>query len=182
MTSSTDQNKHPVIAMIVAVARNGVIGHDGGLPWRLSSDLKMFRRLTMGKPLIMGRRTFQSLKMPLDGRDNIVVSRDPEFVPEGAIVVATVDDAVFIAHECARQRNADEIMVIGGAQIYEATRDVVSRVYWTAVDAEPAGDTSFPPLDRADWAEVGGETIERGPRDEHDARLIIFERIAQPAD
>ncbi len=167
--------------MIVAVARNGVIGHNGDLPWRLSSDLKMFRRLTMGKPLIMGRRTFQSLKKPLDGRDNIVVSRDRAFRPDGAIVVRDVKEAVEVAKRCASKRGANEIMVIGGAQIYAATLSLVSRIYWTAVDAEPEGDTTFPPLDMAQWAEVGGEVIERGERDEYAARLVVYERQGSPS-
>ena len=107
-----------IVSLVVAIAENGVIGRDGGLPWRLSSDLKTFRRLTMGKPLIMGRRTFQSLKKPLDGRDNIVVSRDPHFRAEGAIVEPSFEAALDRARLCARARGTDEIMVIGGTRLF----------------------------------------------------------------
>lgn len=109
------------VALVVAVARNGVIGRDGDLPWRLSSDLKLFRRITMDRPIIMGRRTWSSLKKkPLDGRDNIVVTRDHEFKAPGARVVHTIEDALQIAREAAARRGVDEIMVIGGAEIYKA--------------------------------------------------------------
>src|SRR4051812_16533982 len=103
-----------MISLVVAVADNGVIGEDGTLPWRISADLKTFRRLTMGKPLIMGRRTFQSLKKPLDGRDNIVITRNAGYRPEGTIAVHDFAAALHVARECARDRGVDEIAVIGG--------------------------------------------------------------------
>ena len=166
------------LALIVAVARNGVIGRDGDLPWRLSSDLKLFRRLTLGKPIIMGRRTWESLKKrPLDGRDNIVVTRDTAFRADGAIVVHSVGEALEAARTAARHRGADEIQVIGGAQIYRAALPFADRLYWTEVDAEPAGDTHFPELEPSAWREVSSEEIERGSNDEHGARLRILERM-----
>ena len=133
-----------LITLVVAVAENGVIGRDGGLPWRLSSDLKTFRRLTMGKPLIMGRRTFQSLKKPLDGRDNIVVTRDDGFRPDGAIVVPSFEAALARAKDCAKARGTDEIMVIGGADIFAASLPLAGRIYKTEVHGRPEGDTLMP--------------------------------------
>ena len=164
------------ISLIVAVAKNGVIGRDGGLPWRLSSDLKTFRRLTMGKPLIMGRRTFQSLPKALDGRDNLVVTRDASFKAPGAEVFTALGPALQRARALASARNTDEIMVIGGANLYAQVLPRADRVYWTEVDAKPDGDTYFPPLDRARWIESSREAIPRGPRDDHAATLLILDR------
>src|ERR1041385_8330684 len=146
-----------LITLVVAVAGNGVIGRDGGLPWRLSSDLKTFRRLTMGKPLIMGRRTFQSLKKPLDGRDNIVVSRDESFRPAGAIAVPSFAAALAQAERCARGRGVDEVMVTGGAAIFAEALPLAGRIYKTEVRGRPDGDTLMPEVDWARWQEVSHE-------------------------
>lgn len=168
------------VAFIVAVARNGVIGRDGQLPWRLSTDLKLFRRLTMGKPIVMGRKTWESLaKRPLDGRDNIVVTRDATFQAEGAMVAHSVDDALRIARAAADARQADEVMVIGGEEIFRSTLAEADRIYLTEVHAEPAGDTFMPPLDQSQWQERSRERLERGPKDEFDAELVVLERNAQ---
>lgn len=164
------------VSLIVAVAKNGVIGANGGLPWRMSSDLKTFRRLTMGKPIVMGRKTFLTLKRPLDGRDNIIVSRDPAFEPEGVTVVDSVADALILARALARTKGEDEVMVIGGAEVYRAALPHVTRIYWTEVDAEPAGDTYFPDLDPGCWREVSRETLPKGERDDHAAVLRVLER------
>ncbi|MEO1280671.1 MAG: dihydrofolate reductase [Pseudomonadota bacterium] len=169
-------NGAPALAMVVAVARNGAIGKDGTLPWRLSSDLKMFRRLTMGKPLVMGRRTFESLPGALDGRDNLVVSRSPDLVCQGAEVFDTTDAALGRARELADQRGVDEFMLIGGAALYGALMDQVDRVYWTHVEAEPEADTFLPPLSDADWVVVSTEALERGARDEFSSELRVYER------
>ena len=167
----------PEIAFIVAVAENGVIGRDGGLPWRLSSDLKLFRRLTMGKPIVMGRATWQSLyKQPLDGRDNIVVTRDRSFEAPGAHVVGDARSAVRLGRKFALGRGVREIMVIGGAQVYRALMGEVARMYWTQIHAKVAGDTKIEPLDPLVWREVSREPILRGERDEFDATLVVFER------
>lgn len=166
------------VAFVVAVAENGVIGKDGDLPWRLSSDLKMFRKLTMGKPIIMGRRTWQSLpKRPLDGRDNIVITRDADFRADGAHVVNSVDAALELAQKSADARGADEIAVIGGAQVYRDTLDRADRIYWTEVHGAPEGDTVFPALDREKWREVDSEPIIRTDRDQYSATLKIWERV-----
>lgn len=165
------------LSLIVAVAENGVIGKDGGLPWRLSSDLKTFRKLTMGKPIIMGRRTFQSIGKPLDGRDNIVVTRDPFFEAAGVSVTASVADALTLARVLGRTRGADEIMIIGGADIYAAALPVADRIYLTRVHASPEGDRYFPELDAKDWREVSSEPLPKGERDAFPTTLKILERV-----
>jgi dihydrofolate reductase len=166
------------LSLVVAVADNGIIGRDGGLPWRISADLKTFRRVTMGKPLIMGRKTFQSLKKPLDGRDNIVVSGDQNFRAEGAIVVHDFEEAVRRAEQCAAQRGTEEIMVIGGAKVFEDALACARFIYKTEVHGSPAGDTLLPPIDWTQWAELEREPLPRGPRDDFAATLVRLERIA----
>src|SRR5262245_55123327 len=136
-----------IISIVVAVADNGVIGRDGSLPWRISSDLKTFRRLTMGKPLIMGRRTFQSLKKPLDGRDNIVVTRNRGYLPDGAIIAHDFPTALEVARACAIGRGVEEIAVIGGTAVFEAALPLAERIYKTEVHGNPDGDAFFPVVD-----------------------------------
>lgn len=130
----------------------------------------------MGKPLIMGRRTFQSIGKPLDGRDNIVVTRDPCFEHEGVSAVASVAEAVTLARVLAATRGTDEIMVIGGADIYSASLPLADRVYLTRVHAELDGDRSFPALPPGDWDEALREPLPQGPRDDHASTLIVYER------
>jgi dihydrofolate reductase len=170
------------VSLIAAVAENGVIGANGGLPWRLSSDLKTFRRLTMGKPIVMGRKTFQSLAKPLDGRDNIVVSRDPCFEPQGVspqgvTVVGSLADALTLARVLALTRGGDEIMIIGGAEIFREALPLADRIYWTEVKANPEGLVLFPAIDMSQWNEVSATPLERGPKDDHDATLKVLERV-----
>ncbi|MCB1520707.1 MAG: dihydrofolate reductase [Hyphomicrobiaceae bacterium] len=166
-----------VVAFVVAVARNGVIGRDGDLPWHMPSDLKLFRRLTMGKPIVMGRRTWSTLqRKPLDGRDNIVVTRDIAFRADGAIVVHTPAAALAEARRSAIMRGTNEVIVIGGAEIYRSLLPDARRIYLTEIAAEPEGDAFFAPLDTNEWHEISRETLQRGPRDEHDAVLRILER------
>jgi dihydrofolate reductase len=166
----------PKIAFIVAVAENGVIGRDGKLPWHVPSDLKTFKRLTLGKPMIMGRKTFESIGKPLPGRDNIVVTRDTAFKFEGVEVAATLDDALAIARGKAAERGIDEIMVIGGAQIFAALLPQAERIYLTRIHARPAGETTFPDPDPAVWREVSRTPVPPDPRDEASATLLILER------
>lgn len=168
-----------IISLVVAVADNGVIGRDGGLPWRISSDLKTFRRLTMGKPLIMGRRTFQSLKKPLDGRDNIVVSRDPDYRPEGAIMASSFEAALDTARTCAQARGVDEIAVVGGTTVFAAALPVAQRIYKTEVHASPAGDAYFPSVDWSQWREVSREMLPSGPKDDSTATLVVLDRLGK---
>ena len=172
------------VALIVAVADNGVIGARGSLPWHISSDLKTFRRLTMNKPLIMGRRTFQSLKKPLDGRDNIVVTRDKNFHPSGALAVADFAAALALARQCAKARGigADEIMVIGGRQIFEAALAFADRVYKTEVHGRPDGDVFFPALELDDWQEVERAPLPKGPRDDFATTFVVLERVRHDSD
>ncbi|MGI9381971.1 MAG: dihydrofolate reductase [Methyloligellaceae bacterium] len=165
------------LVMVVAVAENGVIGRQGGLPWRLSSDLKLFRRLTLGKPLIMGRKTFESIGKPLDGRDNIVVTRSSGFHAPGISVADGIETALRLARDCAQARQAEEIAVIGGAQIYEAALPFTDRIYLTRVHAAPEGDTFFPDLREADWREVSRERFAAGPKDDCDFTLVTLERL-----
>jgi dihydrofolate reductase len=164
------------VSLIVAAAENGVIGAAGGLPWRLSSDLKTFRRLTMGKPIIMGRKTFQTLKKPLDGRENIVVTRDAMFEATGVTAVNSVADAMTLARVLAITSGADEIMIMGGAEIYAGALPYADRIYLTRVHASPEGDVHFPELEVDQWREVSRETLPRGARDQYDATLIVLER------
>lgn len=175
--SDVTPHTRPRIAFVVAVARNGVIGRGGTLPWRLSSDLKTFRRITMGHPMVMGRRTFASLGKPLDGRDNLVVTRDASFSAEGAEIFHDVPAALARAADLAQTRGVHEIMVIGGADLYAQLLPIAGRLYWTEVAAEPDGDTVFPPFDRTRWRETSRERLPRGPRDDHDADLLILDRI-----
>jgi dihydrofolate reductase len=168
----------PRICLIVARGRNGVIGSDGDMPWRLSSDLKQFKALTSGKPVIMGRKTWDSLpRRPLPGRLNIVVTRQSDFLAEGAQVVGDLDAAFEIATRQAQTDSVDEVFVIGGAQIYTASLARADRLYITEVDAEPAGDVVFPALSEADWNEASRVLCEAGPGDDHAFICRVLERV-----
>jgi dihydrofolate reductase len=168
-----------IVSLIVAVSENGVIGRDGGLPWRLSSDLKTFRKLTMHKPIIMGRKTFQSIGEPLDGRDNIVVTRDPTFEVAGVSACDTVSDALTLGRVLAKTRGADEIMVIGGVGVFDAILPVADKIYLTRVHADVLGDRHFAPLDPAEWQETSRTELPQGPRDDHASTLIVYDRRKQ---
>ena len=161
----------------IARARNGVIGKDGGLPWRLKTDLANFRAVTMGKPVIMGRKTWESLpKRPLVGRTNIVLSKDGSFEPAGAVVCDDFAEAVSIAREQAEEDGAREVCVIGGASLFELALQRAARVYLTDVDAEPEGDVVLPPLDPAVWKEVSATAHAAGEGDDHDFVIRVLER------
>jgi dihydrofolate reductase len=165
------------IALVVAIAENGVIGQGGDLPWRLSSDMKLFRRHTMGKPLIMGRKTFASLRRPLDGRDNIVVTRDMGLTLDGATVVHSFEDALERGQEFASERGVDEICVIGGAEIFRQALPLAEKVYLTQVQARPAGDVFFPPVDWSAWRTNFAECYVTGPKDAFPFTFSILERV-----
>lgn len=164
------------VVLVVAVAENGVIGRDGKLPWRIPSDLKTFRRMTMGKPVVMGRKTYQSIGKPLDGRDNIVVTRDPSFAADGVSVMSSLEEALMLAKGLARTRGVDEVMVIGGAEIFSAALPFAQRIYWTEIHAAPEGDIRFARPDPAVWREVRREPLPRGEKDEFAATLTVLER------
>lgn len=173
---------HAKIALVVAVAENGVIGRGGDLPWRIPSDLKTFRRVTMGKPVVMGRKTFQSLKKPLDGRDNIVITRAPGFAPpDGVIVAHALGPALDAARVCAKKRGVDEIMIIGGAEIFRLTLPFADRLYWTHVEGKPEGDTFFPAFDAHEWHATAREPLPRGEKDEFACTLTILDRVRPAA-
>ena len=161
----------------VARGANGVIGVGGALPWRLKSDLAIFREVTLGKPVIMGRKTWDSLpRRPLPGRTNIVLSRDGTFAPHGAVVCETFAEAVGIGRDQAEDDGAREICVIGGAEIFALALPRARRLYITEVDASPAGDVVFPPLDESAWIETRRETHEPGPEDDHGFVFRVLER------
>ena len=163
------------LAIIAAVAENGVIGAGNAMPWTLSSDLKRFKALTMRKPLVMGRKTFASIGRPLPGRPNIVVTRQRDFAPEGVTVVGTVDAALVAAEE--RAAGADEIMEIGGGEDYRSALDRADRLYITHVEAAPPGDTHFPAIDPAIWRAITAERLPSGPKDSAATTFVIYERI-----
>ncbi len=159
------------IALVVAVSRNGVIGRGGGLPWHLSSDLKLFKAITLGKPIIMGRKTWESLpRKPLPGRVNIVITRKAGFVGEGAVVVHTLEQAVAAAGD------VEEIAVIGGGEIYNLFLTRANRIYRTDVDLDVEGDTLFAALSPTEWTETSSEDFPQGPNDSAAFTLRIFDR------
>lgn len=147
----------PQIVLVVATADNGVIGRDGAMPWHLPADLRRFRRMTVGKPVIMGRKTFESIGKPLPGRHNIVLTRNDEWTADGVTVVRNLAEAIAAAGLDPRAR-APEIMVIGGAEIYGLAMPVATRIELTRIHVRPEGDTVFPEPDPAAWAEVARET------------------------
>lgn len=160
------------VALVVAVSRNGIIGRDGGLPWHISSDLKRFKEITMGKPVIMGRKTWESLpKKPLPGRQNIVITRQRGFAAAGADVVADEQQALAAAGDAA------EVSVIGGGEIYRLFWPLVDRLYLTEVDLDVEGDTHFPALSPEEWREVGREVHPRAERDSASFVLRILDRM-----
>ena len=161
----------------IARARNGVIGRDGQLPWRLKSDLAIFRAITMGKPVIMGRKTWESLpRKPLVGRTNIVLSRDGSFEPVGCVVCEDFSEAVGIARDQAEDDGAREICVIGGASVFEASLAKAKRVYLTEVEADVEGDVTLAGLDEGKWREVRSERHEAGPEDDYAFTVRVLER------
>jgi dihydrofolate reductase len=171
----TDAPTVPLV-VVAAVARNGVIGGDNRLLWRLRSDMRRFRSLTMGKPLIMGRRTFDSIGKPLPGRETIVVTRQHAELPEGVHRVAKLQDAVQLAQVRARALAADAVMVVGGGEIYRALIDSCDRLEITEVELEPEGDTTFPDIDPSIWREVHREAHSAGEGDEVAFTFVAYER------
>ena len=171
----------PHLSLVVARDRNGVIGRDGDLPWRLRSDLQRFKAITIGKPCIMGRKTWESLPLkPLPGRLNIVLTRDESYEAEGrsrgALVCTSLDEAIEIAREQAEDDGLDEICVIGGTALFEKALPRARRLYITEVDAEVEGDALFPAFDEAAWTEVSSEAHPAGEKDDHGFVFRVLER------
>lgn len=164
------------LVLVAAVAGNGVIGRAGALPWRLRTDLRRFRRLTSGHPVVMGRRTYLSIGRPLPDRTTIVVSRDPRFAASGVVVAASLEAGLSAAEGDALRREADAIMVGGGADVYAQTIGLAARLEITRVRASMEGDTLFPFIDPAQWRETARDDHPAGPGDEAPFTTLSFER------
>lgn len=164
------------IVFVVAVAENGVIGLGSAMPWRLKSDLKRLKALTIGKPVVMGRKTFESIGRPLPGRTNIVVTRDRGYSAPGIVVAPSLAIAHEIARGDALRRFVTEIAVVGGAEIFRQCLDRATRVEWTVVHASPEGDTFMEPLSPADWEEVARERHAAGEGESADFSYVTYRR------
>lgn len=164
------------IALVVAAARNRAIGLNNKMPWHLPEDLKYFKRVTMGKPVIMGRNTFESIGKPLPGRPNIVISRNADYKAEGIKLVNSLDAALQVAAQLLAP-SGDEVMVIGGAQIYAQALAKADRLYLTEVDAEPEADAFFPAIDRSAWREMAREIHEACERNPYPYSFVVLERL-----
>lgn len=169
------------IALVVARGSNGVIGKDGGLPWRIRSDLQRFKAVTIGKPCIMGRKTWESLPLrPLPGRLNLVLTKDESYheseKAKGCVVITSLDEALSMAREQAADDDVNEVAIIGGAAIFEAALPRAKRLYITEVDAAPEGDVVFPHFNEADWVEVLKESHPAGEKDDHAFTFRTLER------
>lgn len=163
------------IVFVVAIAENGVIGAGNAMPWRLKSDMTRFKALTIGKPVIMGRKTFESLPKPLPNRTNIVITRDPDYRAAGAVVTNSAADAGAVARGDALRRSVAEIAVIGGAEIFRQWLDHADRLEITEVHARPEGDTHFD-IDRAEWDEVQRVSHPAGPDDSAGFSYVTYRR------
>ncbi len=167
----------PKVVLVAAVAENGVIGRGGTLPWRLKSDMQHFRRLTIGRPVVMGRKTYESIGKPLKDRTNIVITRDSGFVADGVVVANSLETAMDMARGDARQRGADSIAIIGGAGIFSKCLALADRLEITLVHAAPAGDTFFPSIDRKMWREIARVRQDAAPGDDADVSFVTYERV-----
>lgn len=159
-----------MISVIVAVARDGVIGNDNGLIWHISEDLRRFKALTTGHPVVMGRKTFESIGRPLPNRTNVVVTRRTDYRPEGCLVAGSLEDAV------GRFDPSEEVFIIGGAQIYAQAMPLADRLYLTEVEADYCGDTRFPDWDRSLWTLLGEERFDRGEKFDHPFAFLNYVR------
>ena len=164
------------LVLVVALADNGVIGRDNRLLWRLKTDLRRFRDLTWGKPMIMGRKTFESIGKPLPGRETVVLTRNPGFQADGVHVARSWDEAVAPGRSLAERMKADSVAVVGGAEIYALALPEVVRMHLTEVHAAPEGDAVFPDFDRSAFREVARRDHPAGPDDEHAFTFLDLER------
>ncbi|WP_143435399.1 dihydrofolate reductase [Henriciella aquimarina] len=166
------------LSMIVARSRNGIIGRDGGLPWKLSDDLKFFKRTTMGHPIIMGRHTWESLpRKPLPGRQNIVISKDWAYAAIGARVYSNLNAAINAAKAIANKDGVEEVFIIGGQSLFERAMPLTDILYISEVDAEIDGDVSFPGFDESEFEEVATSRFEAGERNEYPFTLRVLQRV-----
>ena len=164
------------IAMIAGVARNGVIGADGTIPWKIPSDMAYFKRMTMGKPIVMGRKQYESVGRPLPGRTNIVVTRQPGYVREGIEVFATLEAGLDRGRQVAARDGAPEVMVIGGGEIYAQALDRAARLYISHIALDPAGDVVFPAIDPEIWRVVDEPEAVPSDKDTAAFRIRVYER------
>lgn len=160
----------PCISLIVAMDKRGLIGRDNGLPWHLPNDLRHFKEVTMGKPILMGRKSYESIGRPLPGRQNIVLTRDSQWQADGVDVTTSLEDALALAG------TAEEVMVIGGAEVYALALPMAKRLYLTRIDAEFEGDTWFPALDLKQWDEIRSEVQQPDVKNPWRHRFITLER------
>ncbi|MCA1407929.1 dihydrofolate reductase [Ensifer sp. IC3342] len=174
--AKTETSAEPKVVIVVAVAANGVIGREGGLPWRLSTDLKRFKAITIGKPVVMGRKTWASLGRPLPGRPNIVISRNRDFEAPGAEVAPSLVAALALARSHAAAIGADEVCIIGGGEIYRQSIGVADVLHVTEVQAEVDGDTRFPAIDPTVFERVFEEELPRGEKDSHAMHFVTWRR------
>jgi dihydrofolate reductase len=161
------------ISLIVAAAKNNAIGKDGKLPWHLPNDMKHFKNITWGMPIVMGRKTFESLGKPLRGRKNIVITRQPGWKADGVITVKNIEDAMFVVKEA----DAKEVMVIGGGEIYKTLFEKARRIYLTRVEAEPEADTFFPSLKPEEWHLMSQQNYEADEKNAYNYSFQTWERI-----
>ena len=166
-----------IISLIAAVAKNRVIGNEGDLPWNLPSDLKKFKEITDNRPIIMGRKTWDSIGRPLPNRDNIIISRNANLEIEGGIICLSPDEAISIAKIKANERGCEEIMVIGGGYIYQEFMSIADKLYITEVDLEIEGDAYFPKIDPELFKEVSREERNKDPEDNAYHSLVIYEKV-----
>jgi len=164
----------PLISLIVAMAHNGVIGRNNTLPWRLPEDLKRFKAITLGKPILMGRKTFESIGKPLPGRTNLVLTRDRDWRAAGVVVVHSVDEAI------ERALGAAELMTIGGAEVYRLLMPVAQRIYLTHVQADVPGDTYFPDFDPTQWVDAQRTTHPADEKNVYAMTFVMLERSGKP--
>lgn len=168
------------IAMIAAVAENGVIGSENDMPWKISADLRFFKRITMGKPVVMGRKTILAIGKSLPGRTNIVVTRDSKFTFENTVIVHSLEDGIRHAKSVAEESGANEVIIGGGGNIYDQAMPLAQILYITRVHATPEGDTHFPEIDPSIWREVETEPLEPYPDDTAKVSVITYERHLSP--
>nr|AIA14472.1 Dihydrofolate reductase [uncultured bacterium]AIA14912.1 Dihydrofolate reductase [uncultured bacterium] len=167
----------PRITLIAAVAENGVIGRDLDMPWKLSSDLKRFKALTMGKPMIMGRKTFLSVgERPLPGRPHIIISRNPDYRPQGVDVVSSLEDALSLAAAKAAELGVDEVFVAGGGEIYRQAMPFADQLSVTHVEVSLEGDTFFPEIDPALFEKIDEVALPAGEKDNYPVRFTTYRR------
>ena len=164
------------LSVIVAVAENGIVGRDNALPWHLPADLKYFKKMTVGKPIVMGRKTFESIGRPLPGRTNIVISRNPDFVAQGVFVCASVQDALAVAADVSSRDGGNELMVIGGAAIYSATIPLAECLYITEVHAEVKGDAQLPAIEWGQWQEQSRQRHSASEAGGFDFSFVVYRR------